>query len=168
MDEYPWKVKAARKAKNLTQKQLAEVTGVPLSAITKMNINNQDALLNCVAICRVLDLSVDELFGLKSAGNDAERAEKIHSLELENTRLAGDVRCTAEVEKLKNSIIYALVGMCTLLVLVVIGYMVFDAHVLNAGLFQSARMSVFAVLLSMVLLGAIGAIIYAMRTVRKK
>lgn len=168
MEEYPWKIKAARQAKNLTQKQLSEITGVPLSAITKMNINNQDALLNCVAICRELDLSVDELFGLKSAGNDAERAEKIQSLELENIRLAGDVRCTAEVEKLKNSIIYALIGMCTLLVLVVICYMVFDAHILNAGLSQSAGMRVFAVLLSIVLLGAIGAIIYAIRTVRKK
>ena len=168
MEEYPWKIKAARQAKNLTQKQLSEITGVPLSAITKMNKNNQDALLNCIAICRVLDLSVDELFGLKSAEDEAERTEKIHSLKIENTRLTGDVRRTAEVERLKNSIIYALIGMCTLLVLVVICYMVFDAHILNAGLSQSAGMSVFAVLLSIVLLGAIGAIIYAIRTVRKK
>lgn len=165
MDEYPWKIKAARKAKNLTQKQLSEITGVPLSAITKLNINNQDALLNCVAMCIVLDLSVDELFGLKAA---EDVVAKIHTLEIENTRLAGDVRRLTEVEKFKNSLIYALVGLCTLLVLVVIGYMVFDAHILNAGLFQSAGMSVFAVLLSMVLLGAVGAIVYAMRAVRKK
>ena len=62
MEEYPWKIKAARQAKNLTQKQLAEITGVPLSAIAKMNKNNQDALLNCIAICRVLGKTLDELF----------------------------------------------------------------------------------------------------------
>lgn len=168
MEEYPWKINAARKAKNLTQKQLAEVTGVPLSAIAKMNKNNQDALLNCIAICRVLDLSVDELFGLKSAEDVAERTEKIHSLEIENTRLTGDVRRTAEVERLKNSIIYALIGMCTLLVLVVIGYMIFDAHILSAGLFKSAGLSIFAVLLALLLLAALVAVVYALRRLFKK
>lgn len=50
--EYPYKIKAARVAKGLTQKELAEKAGVPLSFITKLNVNNQDALLNFAASCR--------------------------------------------------------------------------------------------------------------------
>ena len=82
--EYPYKIKAARVAKGLTQKELAEKAGVPLSFITKMNVNNQDALLNFAAICRVLGISMDELFGIKGSTDVAELTEQIHELELEN------------------------------------------------------------------------------------
>lgn len=171
MDEYPWKIKAARQSKNITQKQLAEITGVPLSAITKMNINNQDALLNCIAICRVLDLSVDELFGLKSAEDEAERAEKIHTLEIENTRLTGDVRRLTEIGTEKDKriyshrpMLYALVGICVILALSLVGYMIFDASISTAGLFKSAGTSVFAIVLMLVILLALVVVFLAVRS----
>lgn len=157
--EYPYKIKAARVAKGLTQKELAEKAGVPLSFITKLNVNNQDALLNFAAICRVLGISMDELFGIKGSTDVAELTEQIHELELENVQQAGDVRRLTEVNVEKDKrlyshrpMLYALIAMCVILTMALIGYMIFDASVTTAGLFKSARTSAFAILFIIVVL----------------
>ena len=75
-------------------------------------------------------------------------------------RHAGDL--AARIRSLR-SLVLALAGFCTLLVMVVIGYMIFDAHILTAGLFQSAGLSVLVILLGLVLFASIVAIAVAMR-----
>lgn len=182
IQSYPWKIKKARVDKGLTQKELAEAAGVPLSSIQKLNVNNQDALFNCAAVCRVLDVSMDELFGLRSPADVTELTSQIHSLELANVRKDGEIGrlnavadgdkqhaedLTARMWSLR-SLVLALAGLCTLLVMVVIGYMIFDAHILTAGLFQSAGLSAFAVLLTLLLLAAVAAIAVALRHLYKK
>ncbi len=178
IDAYPAKIKKARIEKGLTQKELADLAGVPLSSVQKLNVNNQDALFNCAAICRVLDVSMDELFGLRPPADVSELTSRMHSLELENARKDGEIgRLNAVSDgdrrvldarmKSLHSLVLALAGFCTLLVLVVIGYMIFDAHILTAGLFQSAGISVFAVLLVLLLLSSVAAIAVAMRQLYK-
>lgn len=182
IQSYPWKIKKARVEKGLTQKELAEAAGVPLSSIQKLNVNNQDALFNCAAVCRVLDVSMDELFGLRSPADVTELTSQIHSLELDNVRKDGEIGrlnavadgdkrhaedVAARIRSLR-SLVLALAGFCTLLVVVVIGYMIFDAHILTAGLFQSAGLSAFAVLLTLLLLAAVAAIAVALRHLYKK
>lgn len=182
IDAYPWKIKKARVEKGLTQKELAEAAGVPLSSIQKLNVNNQDALFNCAAVCRVLDVSMDELFGLRSPADVTELTSQIHSLELDNVRKDGEIGrlnavadgdkqhaedLTARMWSLR-SLVLALAGFCTLLVMVVIGYMIFDVHILTAGLFQSAGLSAFAVLLTLLLLAAVAAIAVALWHLYKK
>lgn len=57
------KLKSARAAKDLSQQQLAEAVGVSrqtINAIEKGDYNPTIKL--CVAICRVLDKTLDELF----------------------------------------------------------------------------------------------------------
>ena len=57
------KVKSARAAKDLSQQQLAELVGVSrqtISAIEKGDYNPTIKL--CVAICKALDRTLDELF----------------------------------------------------------------------------------------------------------
>ena len=57
------KLKAARAAKDLSQEQLATLCGVSrqtISAIEKGDYNPTIRL--CVAICRALDRTLDELF----------------------------------------------------------------------------------------------------------
>jgi putative transcriptional regulator len=57
------KLKAARAAKDLSQQQLAELVGVSrqtIHAIEKGDYNPTIRL--CIAICRVLGCSLDELF----------------------------------------------------------------------------------------------------------
>ena len=182
IQSYPYKIKKARADKGLTQKELAEAAGVPLSSIQKLNVNNQDALFNCAAVCRVLDVSMDELFGLRSPADVTELTSQIHSLELDNVRKDGEIGrlnavadgdkrhaedVAARIRSLR-SLVLALAGFCTLLVMVVIGYMIFDVHILTAGLFQSAGLSAFAVLLTLLLLAAVAAIAVALWHLYKK
>ena len=157
--EYPYKIKAARVAKGLTQKELAEKAGVPLSFITKMNVNNQDALLNFAAVCRVLGISMDELFGIKGSTDVAELTDHIHELELNKVQQAGDIRRLTEVNVEKDKrlyshrpMLYALVAMCVILTMALISYMIFDASIMTAGLFKSAGTSTFAILLIIIVL----------------
>ena len=58
------KLKAARAAKDLSQQALADLVGVSrqtINAIEKGNYNPTIKL--CIAICKVLDKTLDELFG---------------------------------------------------------------------------------------------------------
>ena len=57
------RLKSARAAKDLSQQQLAELVGVSrqtISAIEKGDYNPTIRL--CIAICRALDRTLDELF----------------------------------------------------------------------------------------------------------
>ncbi len=57
------RLKSARAAKDLSQKELAEAVGVSrqtISAIEKGDYNPTIKL--CIAICKVLDKTLDELF----------------------------------------------------------------------------------------------------------
>lgn len=124
-----------------------------------MNVNNQDALLNFAAICRVLGISMDELFGIKGSTDVAELTEQIHELELENVQQTGDIRRLTEVNVEKDKrlyshrpMLYALIAMCVIQAMALIGYMIFDASVMTAGLFKSARTSTFAILLIIIVL----------------
>lgn len=47
----------------------------------------------------------------------------------------------------------------SLFVLVIIGYMIFDIHILDAGLFQQSNVSVFGVILFIAVLGAVAELV---------
>lgn len=173
-DEYPYKMKKARMDKGLTQKQLSDMSGVPYSAITKMATNNKDALLNCVALCTVLDVSMDELFGLKASDSKAELHEQNHELEISNIRQEGNIKRLEELNAMLTAqaaryrtIIFMLLGVCALLLVSVISYIVFDIQLTTAGLFQSAKTSTLSGVLGLVVLSAVGSIGYAVKTIHK-
>lgn len=171
IEAYPKHIREARDRQGFTLQRLIDESGVTKSAINNLSAGTQvhPKLFDAAAVCKVLGLSLDDLFGLEKPCDTPEGMQRrIHELEIENVHLADEVAHIGELDKLKNTVIYALTGLCALLVLVVIGYMIFDAHILDAGLFQSASMSAFAVLLVIVLIFALAAIIYAMRTVRKR
>ena len=57
------KLKAARAAKDLSQEQLAQLVGVTRQTIGMIEAGNYDPTLNlCIAICKALDRTLDELF----------------------------------------------------------------------------------------------------------
>lgn len=57
------KLKAARAAKDLSQKQLAQLVGVTRQTIGMIEAGNYNPTLNlCIAICKALDRTLDELF----------------------------------------------------------------------------------------------------------
>ena len=57
------KLKAARAAKDLSQEQLAQLVGVTRQTIGMIVAGNYNPTLNlCIAICKALDRTLDELF----------------------------------------------------------------------------------------------------------
>lgn len=57
------KLKAARAAKDLSQEQLAQLVGVTRQTIGMIEARNYNPTLNlCIAICKALDRTLDELF----------------------------------------------------------------------------------------------------------
>ena len=56
------KLKAARAAKDLSQEQLAQLVGVTRQTIGMIEAGNNPTLNLCIAICKALDRTLDELF----------------------------------------------------------------------------------------------------------
>lgn len=57
------KLKAARAAKDLSQEQLAQLVGVTRQTIGMIEAGKYNPTLNlCIAICRALGKTLDELF----------------------------------------------------------------------------------------------------------
>ena len=62
-------IKVARAQKDLTQKALAEAVGVSRQTMNAIEQGEYNPTIKlCRAICRVLDKSLDELFGEEDAG----------------------------------------------------------------------------------------------------
>ncbi len=161
-EAYNAKITAARSKKGWSIEQLAAESGVSYSAVSSQSSGRamNPKLFEQAAIAEALGLSLDELMGINGSAETNELMERVHALEIESS-------CRNESLSNYHTIMYALIGICVLLILVVIGYMIFDAHIIDAGLFQSAGMSVFAVLLAMVLVAAVAAVLYAMHIIRK-
>ncbi len=57
------KMKSARVAKDLSQQQLADLVGVSRQTISAIEKGDYNPTINlCIAICRILDKTLDELF----------------------------------------------------------------------------------------------------------
>ena len=57
------RLKAARAAKDLSQQQLAELVGVTRQTINAVEKGDYNPTINlCIAICKALDKTLDELF----------------------------------------------------------------------------------------------------------
>lgn len=57
------RLKSARAAKDLSQQQLAELVGVSRQTINAIEKGDYNPTINlCIAICKALDRTLDELF----------------------------------------------------------------------------------------------------------
>nr|WP_330403960.1 helix-turn-helix transcriptional regulator [Peptostreptococcus russellii] len=60
-------MKSARAAKDLSQKELADLVGVSRQTIIAIEKGDYNPTINlCVSICKVLDKTLDELFWIES------------------------------------------------------------------------------------------------------
>lgn len=58
------RLKSARAAKDLSQQQLADLVGVSRQTINAIELGNYNPTIRlCLALCRVLGKTLDELFG---------------------------------------------------------------------------------------------------------
>lgn len=176
LDSYPDKIRKAKNASGFTLQELSDLSGVPYNNICDTNAGRvkQPLLFYAAATCKVLNLSLNELVGL----DEQPDTQHIHDLELEIARLKGETKRLEELNAMLTAqaaryrtIIFMLLGVCALLLVSVISYIVFDIQITTAGLFQSAKTSTLAGFLSLAVLAAIVAIGYAVHTIhngRKK
>lgn len=173
-DSYLEKMRKAKNSSGLTLQELSDLSGVPYNNICDTNSGRtkQPLLFYEAAKCKALGLSLNALCGLdEPQQSDFAQQQRIHELELKTVQQAGDVRRLTEVgiEKDKRlyshrPILYALVAMCVILTMALIGYMIFDASITTAGLFKSAGTSVFAILLIIVVLLSLVVVFLAVKS----
>lgn len=176
LDEYTARIRKAKNASGFTLQELSDLSGVPYNNICDTNAGRvkQPLLFYAAATCKVLNLSLNELVGL----DEQPDTPRIHDLELEIVRLKGETKRLEELNAMltaqaarHRTIIFMLLGVCALLLVSLIGYVIFDIQLTTAGLFQSAKASTLAGFLSLVILAAVGSIGYAVHTIhngRKK
>ena len=124
-DAYNSKITDARNEHHMSLNDLSEAAGVSYSAIATQSAGTacNPKLFEQAAIADLFGLSLDELCGLREPQDVSELTERIHQLELENVRQAGDILRLEELDAEKDKrfsayrpMVYALVAVCVLLV----------------------------------------------------
>lgn len=175
---YPEAVRQAKRLKGLTIDALVELAGVSYSSVSRLCDGTQldPKLYNSVALCKVLGLSMDEIFGLSASEAGAEELQaKLHAAELENIRLAEENKHLKEVNRLRSEqlaartpVIYILLFACALQSCALIFYLFVDAQIKDVGLIRFGDVGLVAWLLIFLVLSAISACVWAtMRFARK-
>ena len=171
IEDYPHRVRAAKEEKHYTISDIIERSGVSASAVNKLLAGTQmePKLYNSAALCKVLGLSLDELFGLTAPeGSDRQAREEIHQLQLENVRLEAENRMGAERVDAQRPVILALLVLCTALCAALGGYIAIDAQISNAGLIQDGDPTVVAWGIIVLLVLAVAVVAWAMvRAIRR-
>ena len=98
-DAYNSKITDARNEHHMSLNDLSEAAGVSYSAIATQSAGtaSNPKLFEQAAIADLFGLSLDELCGLREPRDVSELTERIHQLELENVRQAGDIRRLEEL-----------------------------------------------------------------------
>ena len=165
IEDYPHRVRAAKEEKHYTISDIIERSGVSASAVNKLLAGTQmePKLYNSAALCKVLGLSLDELFGLAAPeGSDRQAQEEMHQLQLENVRLEAENRMGAERVDAQRPVILALLVLCTALCAALAGYIAIDAQISNAGLIQGGDPTVVAWGIIVLLVLAVAVVAWAM------
>ena len=170
-ESYPEAVKQAKRIKGLSINALVEASGVSYSSVSRLCDGTQldPKLPNSVALCKVLGLSMDEIFGLSASEASAEELQaKLHAAELENAHLSEENKRLREVSRIRTEqlaarrpVIYILLALCAVLSCALIAYFFIDASIQDAGLIRSGNLSFLAWLLIGLVLAAIAACIWA-------
>ena len=168
MLHYPERVRQAKDELRYTNSQIAELSGVSPFVVSKLMAGNgsEPKLYDAAAICLVMGLSLDELFGLKRQPDDPnEMIKRIHELELTNAEQAGRIEVlTTKSAGLcsrmrdQRSVIYILICACVVLSFALVGYLLVDLNIRDAGLIQWGQFSALACIIVVLILAAVMAI----------
>lgn len=176
-DVYNDKIIAARKNKGWSLDDLVEASGVSYSAISTQSAKTakNPKLYEQAAIAEALGVSLDELMGLHGSAETNELVSRIHALELEAARKDGELRRVNDLMEEKDKRLTMLTafknilsGLLAFFVLVAIGYMILDVHVLTAGLFQRGGVSFLLFILVVIVIAAISTLVYVVTNTWKK
>lgn len=167
IEKFPQKLKYAKEDQHLTNAQVSEMSGISISTVNKLlgGVQSDPKLYNAAAICKALGLSMDDLFGLShSEDSPDELTRKLHETELECVRLRGENERLKEVNQIRKEqlnarkpVTYMLLGLCAVLALALVAYLLVDANIEDAGLIQFGQLSAAAWGLVALLVAAVAA-----------
>lgn len=189
--EYQPTIKRAKAMKGYTNNDLIDLTGISKSAVDRLCDGTQadPKLYNAAALCKVLGLSLDKMFGLAAPSCEAELTEKIHALEMQNrenevkiSELSGQLNVSKseaahQKEKAdmlqaqlstRRPVIYGLMCVSAAMAFTLLIYIVLDINVLDVGLIQHGQFSAAAWVVISLIAISVGVITWSIiRAVRK-
>lgn len=120
---YPKVFRMARARCGLTNEELSDRSGVPYSTVRNAQSGNGGVtIVQAAALARVLDLSIDEMFGAVRPEAEQQRAEleqRIRTLELELADRNGEIRSLRDSNDALRSELtrrtYSLITVCSLM-----------------------------------------------------
>lgn len=144
---YQGRFRQAKDASHMTLEELASCSGVSYSAVSRLYAGSQSdpRLYNSAALCKVLGLSLDDLFGLaQPKESPKELQERNHKLEIENARLAAAEKAHQAQIRSTHAICYLLSFFCAVLAVSLIIYLVIDSQINDAGVIRGGVLSIAA------------------------
>lgn len=168
---YQGNIKRAKEDQHYTIDRLVEESGVSRSAVTKLcaGIQQDPKLYNSAALCRVLGLSLDELFGLVQPAESPEKLTKrIHHVELENAKLEAATALQSAQIRSTHTMCYVLALFCLLLSFSLVACLVTDAQSRNAGLIRDGDLTVTAWACIALIVGSVLASAITFYAIRKE
>lgn len=144
IEEFQGRIKRAKEEHHYTIEQLSDLSGVSSSVIAKTSAGTQNdpRLYNSAALCKVLELSLDELFGLaKPADTNEGLQERIRLLELQRAEQEGASHEQHTLNELlkervreQRSLIFILICMTVVLSFALTVYLFIDLSIRDQGL----------------------------------
>lgn len=119
-DAFQGRIREAKDSKGYTLQRLIDESGVPKSAVNNINAGKQvnPLLYNAAALCKVLDLSLDELFGLEKPVDSPEgQQQRIHDMIIDAHILSDGLFRSAGV-----SVFFVFLVLLVIAALAAIGY----------------------------------------------
>lgn len=145
-DAFPEKLKDAKLTKKLTNSELSDLSGVPLSTVNKQLAGalQDPKLYNTVAMCKVTGLSLDRAFDLiPEEGTPEALREKVHEMELDDAhkdaeiaRLETVVKYQTEQLRTRKTSMLIMLCLCALLTVALVAYILIDSGIPDAGLIR--------------------------------
>lgn len=172
IDAFPGRIRKAKDEEGITVEELADRSGASFSAVSRLYSGAQTnpQLYNAAAMCKVLGLSLDELFGLEQpAESPSGLQERNRKLEIENARLVATNEANKMQIKAAHSICYILVFFCLVLALSLVIYLVIDSQITDAGIIRGGELSFAAWMFIALIVAAVVVAGYTIsRTIRKE
>lgn len=191
--KYQPSIKRAKMEKGYTCNDLVELSGISKYAVERLCDGTQTdpKLFNAVALCKVLGLSLDELFGLQSSAScSPEITERIHQLEAQNheyelkiSEMAGELNVSkSEIAhqkekvdmlqtqlKTRQPVIYTLLCLCAAMAFSLLVYIILDINAPAVGFIQHGKISAVAWIVIAMISVSTGAISWSIiKVIRKK
>lgn len=154
----------ARNRQGMTNQDVADNSNVPLSSVQNFfaSTSKTPTVNNSGNICRACGVSLDKYFGITPdvlPEEQIEQMERDHKAELVTANLEGRIEQLSKNEKRLRISLYSTVLLSVVLLFALVGYMMFDYNVPNAGLIQSGQASTAAWIVMILLAVGAGVIV---------